>query len=84
MTLGIWVDVQLGLLFMANEFDPSSKLKFALTTDDLTENTMLMTNWKQNYYLTKLVGAFKNGFLRFDNQVLRNIGYEMFKKMHVQ
>jgi hypothetical protein len=82
--MGIWVDVEKGLMYLSTEYDPSTKLIFAMTTDDLNENTLLMTTWKNNYYLMKLVSAFKKGFLRFDNQVLRNVGYELFKKMHVQ
>lgn len=84
MTIGIWVDVDAGIMFMANDYDPSSRNIFALSAEDLTENTMMMTNWKNNYYLKKMVNAFTNGYLRFDNQVLRNIGYEMFKKMNIQ
>jgi hypothetical protein len=84
MTMGVWVDQELGLLFLSHEYDPSSKNVYALSTEDLTENAMLLTGWKNNYYLKKLVASFMNGYLRFDNQVLRTIGYEMFKKMNVQ
>lgn len=83
MTIGIWVDVDLGLMYLANEHDPSSRNIYALTTNDLSENSMLMTNWKNNYQLLKMVKAFQTGYLRFDNQVLRNVGYEMFKKMRI-
>lgn len=83
MTMGAWVDVDEGLMYLSTDYDPSSKHIFALSTDDLNENTLLMTSWRSNYYLNKLVSAFKNGYLRFDNQVLRNVGYEMFKKMNV-
>jgi hypothetical protein len=84
MSFGIWVDSDIGLMFLSTEYDPSSKLVFAMTTEDLDENTMLMSNWKTNYYLVKMVSAFKKGYLRFDNQVVRNIAYELFKRMHVQ
>jgi len=84
MTIGVWVNADKGLMYLANEYDPSSRFIYALTTEDLSENAMLMSSWKNNYYLGKLVNAFLNGYLRFDNQVLRNIGYEMFKKMGVQ
>jgi hypothetical protein len=84
MTMGLWVDTEKGLLYLANDYDPSSKLIFALSSDDLNENSLMLTSWRNNYYLKKMVNAFMNGYLRFDNQVLRNIGYEMFKKMHVQ
>lgn len=83
MTMGIWVDVDLGLMYLSHDYDPSTKHIYALTTDDLKENNMMMTGWKQNYYLKKMVSAFLNGYLRFDNQVLRNVGYEMFKKMNI-
>lgn len=84
MTIGVWVDTEKGLLYLSNEYDPDSKKVFALSTDDLDENVLLMNGWKNNYYLGKMVNAFLNGYLRFDNQVLRNVGYEMFKKMRVQ
>lgn len=83
LKLGVWVDVDLGLMYLSNDFDPSSKHVFALTTDDLDENTMLMTNWREHYFLRKMVGAFKKGFLRFDTQIIRNISYEMFNKMRI-
>lgn len=83
MTMGVWVDVNAGLMFISNDYDPSSKEIYALTADDLTENQMLLTNWKQHYKLKKMVSAFTNGYLRFENQVLRTVGYEMFKKMRI-
>lgn len=84
MVMGVWVDTKKGLLYLSNDYDPSSKNIYAMTTDDLSENHMLMNTWRNNYHLLKMVRAFKEGYLRFDNQVLRNVGYEMFKKMGVQ
>jgi predicted YcjX-like family ATPase len=83
MNIGVWIDNALGLMYFSNDHDPSTKLQFALTKDDHSENAMMLTGWRSNYYLKKMVGAFMNGFLRFDNQVLRNVSYEMFNKMHV-
>lgn len=84
MTIGVWVDVDLGLMYLSHDYDPSSTRIYALSKDDLSENTLLLTSWKNNFYLSKMVKAFTNGYLRFDNQVLRNEGYEMFKKMNIQ
>jgi hypothetical protein len=84
MNMGVWVDNDLGLLFLSHDHDPSSKKVFALSKEDLTENVMLISGWKKNYYLKKLVGSFMAGYLRFDNQVLRATGYELFKKLSVQ
>jgi len=83
MEMGVWVDLHEGLMFLSNDHDPNTKLKYAMTADDLTENTLLMKSWNKNYHLRKLVSAFSDGYLRFDNQVLRTIGYELFKKMNI-
>lgn len=83
LQLGIWVDVSEGLMFLSTDYDPSSKNVYAMSTDDLKENAMLMTGWRNNYHLKKMVSAFKNGYLRFDNQVIRTTGYELFKKMNI-
>lgn len=83
MNIGIWYDKEIGVFYMSNDYDPDTPHKYALTTDDLNESTLLMNNWKQNFHLYKMVLAFKDGYLRFDNQVLRNVGYEMFNKMRI-
>lgn len=84
LKMGIWVDTQLGLMYLSTEYDPDSKLSFAILKDDLDENTQLVSSWKQNFYISRMVNAFLKGLLRFDSQVVRNIAYEMFNKMNVQ
>jgi len=83
MTMGIWVDTDLMEMYLSNDYDPSSRNIFALTKDDLDETNMLLNGWRNHYHLKKMVNAFMNGALRFENQVLRNIGYEMFNKMRI-
>lgn len=83
MSMGVWNDVNEGMLYMSNDHDPSSKRVYALTKDDMTENIMLMHNWKKCYDLHKLVIAFTKGYLRFDNQIIRTVAYEMFNKMSI-
>lgn len=84
LTLGVWVDISQGLMYLSLDHDPSTNKVYALTTDDLKENVLYMKGWKNNYHLRKLVASFMNGILRFDNQVIRTTAYEMFKKMNVQ
>jgi hypothetical protein len=84
LTMGIWVDLKQGIMYLSLDHDSTTKNQYALTTDDLKENVMFMKGWKNNYHLRKLVGSFMNGILRFDNQVIRTTAYEMFKKMNVQ
>ncbi|ALH46486.1 terminase [Bacillus phage VMY22] len=83
MTLGIWVDVKERLMFMSTDHDPSCRRSFALSKDDMTPNTRLLTSYKQQYELNKMVRAFTQGNLRFDNLVVRNVGYDIFQKMNI-
>lgn len=84
MVMGVWVDVNEGLMYLSNDHDPLTKKSFVFLKDDMEDGRTYVTNWKQNYYTLKLGRAFKNGLLRFDNQALRNIGYDMFSKLHIQ
>jgi Podovirus DNA encapsidation protein (Gp16). len=80
---GIWVDREQMLMYMSESYDPKSKEIFALTSDDLTEKNHLITAWRNNYKLTKMVRAFTKGMMRFENQVVRNKGYEIFRNMRI-
>jgi hypothetical protein len=83
VNMGLWIDLERGRMYLSESYDPSGKLRFAMTTDDLEENMLLMLGWKQHYPLMKLVSAFKKGLLRFENQLVRTMAYEMFKKMNI-
>jgi hypothetical protein len=84
LIMGVWIDTRLELMFLSQDHDPSSKDVYAIVKEDMTENRKLVRAWKDNYHLMKLGKVFKNGNLRFDNQVVRTTGYDMFKKMGVQ
>ncbi|WCR32948.1 DNA encapsidation ATPase [Bacillus phage BC-5] len=83
-TMGMWVDTKSDFMFLSQDYDPSSKKTFALTKEDMSENRVLINNYRNEYHLDKLVRAFKKGLLMFDNQIIRQTGYDMFKKMGVQ
>lgn len=83
LTMGVWVDVQQGVMYLSEDNDPSTKHHYVLTKDDMTENTLLISGWKTHFHLRKLGFAFKNGYLRFDNITVRSIGYDLFNKMNV-
>lgn len=80
---GVWVDREQMLMYLSESYDPKSNEIFALTSDDLTEKNVLVNGWRGNYKLTKLVSAFKKGMLRFENQVVRKHGYDIFKQMRI-
>lgn len=84
LIMGVWVDTVMGIMYLSQDHDPDSRFKYAMETEDMNERTSLMVNWKKNYHLSKLVSAFLNGLLRFDNQVVRNTAYDMFRKMNIK
>lgn len=84
MTMGVWVDTKQTIMYLSNDYDPSTKNIYALTTDDMKDNLVLVRGWRNNYHLSKMVGAFTHAMLRFENQILRNVGYEMLNKMNIR
>lgn len=83
-TFGVWVDVTRTLMFLSTKYDSGSKKIYALSKDDFNERNILASNYKEHYHLLRMVTAFKNGQLRFENQTVRSIAYDMFQKMNVK
>lgn len=84
MVMGLWYDIDEQLLFMSQNYDPSSKNIYVLAKDDMVEGRKLVTSYRSNYDLIRLVRVFQKGNLRFENQVMRTTGYDMFNKLGVQ
>jgi len=84
LIIGIWVCPRNGLMYMSQDYDPSSKQVYAIVKEDMAEGRTLIRNFRDNGFMYKMSRAFKKGELRFDNQVVRTTGYELFKKMGVQ
>lgn len=84
LEMGVWVDVKRGVMYISQDHDPDGKFKYAMTKDDANEEYMLVFNWKKNFHISRMVNAFLNGLLRFDGQVVRNISYDMFRKMNIK
>lgn len=82
-TYGIWYNPDDELLHFSHAHDPSTKDRYILTREDMTENERLTLNWKKEYQLKKMVSAFTRGLLRFDDQLARTKGYEMFSDMNI-
>ena len=81
-TYGVWVDTEQALMYLSTEHDPNTKKKFAFKADDLKEGVTMVAGWTKNMYVAKMKSAFKHSMLRFDNQKVRTIGYEILKLMN--
>lgn len=83
MKMGVWADSKRGEMYISNDYDPSSRFKYVILSDDIAEDTTLISNWRKNYHFYKMVNAFLSGALRFDNQVLRTTGYDIFRRIKI-
>lgn len=81
INFGVWYDNHLNLMYVSGTHDPNSSNRFALTLDDVDEKTSIVRSKNDNYYIGKFVKAFRHGVLRFENQTMRNLGYEMLNKL---
>ena len=75
---GVWADFNEGEMYVSNKYDKSCKRIFSLTKTDHTPNLLLLKNIRSNPLFDKLMFAFENGILFFDNMFIKNQIYEFF------
>lgn len=73
---GFWVDYRVGLIFMNKQYDPSSLSLYSLTRDDHEPNTLLIKSMNESGRLRRIVYAFQNSLLRFEDMQVKNQFYE--------
>lgn len=77
---GFWVDYNEGLIFVNRQYDPSSLSLYCLTKDDHDANLLLIKSLSEIKRVKRIVFAFRNGLLRFEDmqvkaQFFEYIGY---------
>ena len=73
---GFWVDYQVGLIFVNRQYDPSSPNLYALTKADHEANLLLIKSLNDSPRVKRIVYAFRNGLLRFEDMTVKNQFYE--------
>lgn len=68
--IGLWNGND-GYLYMSEKFDPNTLHKFVFDYNDHTEQT-IFTNARENMYLHYCIRGYKQGWLRFENQKIKN------------
>lgn len=77
---GFWADYKVGLIFVNKQYDPSSYNLYALTKEDHEPNLLLIKSLNDSKRVKRMVYAFQNGLLRFEdiqvkNQFMEYVGY---------
>lgn len=73
---GFWVDYTVGLIFVNQQFDPSSYSLYCLTKDDHEANLLLIKSLADSKRVQRIVFAFRSGLLRFSDMTVKNQFYE--------
>ena len=73
---GFWVDYKVGLIFVNRQYDPSSYALYCLQRDDHEANLLLIKSMNDSKLVQRIIFAFKNGLLRFQDMTVKNQFYE--------
>lgn len=75
---GVWLGID-GYLYISDKYDPSSVCRYACDFDDHTEQTIFL-NMRENPYLKYCLKAYKQGWLKFENQKIKASIIPLFNK----
>lgn len=73
---GFWVDYRAGLIFVNRQYDPSSYALYCLQRDDHDANLLLIKSISDSKLVQRIVYAFQQGLLRFEDMQVKNQFYE--------
>lgn len=73
---GFWVDYRQGLIYVNRQYDPCSYSLYCLTKDDHEANLLLIKSLGDSKRVQRIVFAFRNGLLRFEDMQVKNQFYE--------
>lgn len=68
---GFWIDYTVGLMYVNRQYDPSSYYLYSLTKDDHDANLLLIKTLNDNNRVKRIVYAFRNGLLRFEDATVK-------------
>lgn len=73
---GFWVDYKVGLIYVNRQYDPYSPSLYCLTREDHDANLLLIKSLGESKRVQRIVFAFRNGLLRFEDMTVKNQFYE--------
>lgn len=76
---GFWVDYKVGFIYVNRKYDPYSYCLYCLTRDDHEPNLLLIKSLSDAKQVQRVVYAFRNGLLRFEDMQVKNQFYEFIR-----
>lgn len=77
---GVWVHYNKGKVWVTERYDENFARRYALTTEDHRDNTLLIKNLNRSPAFKTLLDAYKKGYLRFENQVCKDVFTNIFRR----
>ena len=77
-SIGVW-NGRNGYLYLSEKFDPNCSFKFVFDYNDHTEGT-IFENARNNLWLHLVIKAYKQGYLKFENQRIKGTAISLLNK----
>lgn len=78
---GVWTDFKFGKIYISNDYDKNSPYVFSCSLENHTDNTMFLKTAKRYNAWKRLIENFELGNVRFENQKIKNLCMDLFKKL---
>lgn len=76
---GIWRDYTNDYMYISKDYNPNFRYVYTFDTNSHSYNTILV-RFKSNSFLASIIGCYKLGLLRFDNQKIKNTFMNFIEK----
>ena len=76
-SLGVWANFETGKMYVSRSVERDCTLRFVLTLDDLTPNTLLLSTLDKNYYMKKFMLNLRLGNIRAEDQEIKSYVLEI-------
>lgn len=78
---GVWNDFKGGLVYVSKDLPPDPMFMFSMTLEDSRPNVMMLKTAKKYNCFKMFMQNLDLGVVRFENVKIKNVVYEMLKKM---
>lgn len=79
VTYGVWCNMQLGKIFVSFDYNDKIAKTYAITKDDHTPNTLLLTTIRKQGVFKWFLQQFEYGNVYFETQAIKSAMYDVIR-----
>lgn len=80
---GVWRNLKEGKTFVSNDWDELRGITYAITTDDLQPNLLLLPNLRKSRLFKVFLNEFQMGVVYFENMKIKTAVHEVVKLANI-